>query len=153
MTDKRARTRKEMFDALSPEEQEEALKEMAYPYPLMEAVDADVAEAEMDRRDPPKMSMGNFHGRLKRRKAMEDSPQQKELLVKVSRQDALRMLIDLMEGGELMEMTKKRPRASSDDFESVKQPSGKPGAVMSKAPSMKELVKMLKSIEDDEDDE
>ena len=47
---KRARTRKEMFDAMSPEEQEIALQEMTYPYPLREAVDLDVAEEEMQRR-------------------------------------------------------------------------------------------------------
>lgn len=47
---KRARTRKEMFDALSPEEQEEALQEMTWPYPLKESVELDVAKKEMDRR-------------------------------------------------------------------------------------------------------
>lgn len=50
MAKKKARTRKEMFDMLSPEEQETALREMTFPYPLSEAVEPDVAEKELRRR-------------------------------------------------------------------------------------------------------
>ena len=146
-TRNRARTRKEMFDALSPEEQEKALKEMTYPYPLMEAVDADVAREEMTRRSDDR---GEFlETRFRREQEQRDDPQQKDLLEKVSRQDALRMLLELMEGESLMGLSERRPKSDSDDLEVVEEPSGRPGAVMSKAPSMKELLKMLKSIEDE----
>ena len=135
---KRARTRKEMFDAMSPEEQEIALREMTYPYPLREAVDLDVAEEEMQRRhggefgymddysygqDRASQSGGKFgHGRERDYNARSDGKgggHQRELDAMLDDQ-AARFIVDAVKEGwsreEVAEELDRHPRLGESYF-------------------------------------
>ena len=95
-----------MVEALSPEEQKKALREMTFPYPLAEAFDGDVVFDEMRRREPKLIE------RLSGKKVRDhsddifdltkrvDNPEghQKELFDKVVKKEALRRLLQIFEG-------------------------------------------------------
>jgi hypothetical protein len=83
---KKARTRKDMVEALSPEEQKKALREMTFPYPLAEAFDAKIVHDEMSRRGDGKSV---------------DLDHQKELIEKVSKKQAIDYILRSLEGDEL----------------------------------------------------
>ena len=106
MTKKKSRTRKDMVESLSKEEQDKALREMTFPYPLAEAFDGDVVFDEMRRREPKLIE------RLSGKKVRDhsddvldlakrvDNPEghQKELLDKVVKQAAVKLLMEMLEG-------------------------------------------------------
>lgn len=101
MAKKKARTRKEMFDMLSPEEQESALKEMTFPYPMSEAVEPDVAEKEMRRRFDKDVGFLDYMGlgerdkfKSYRRDLEHDEDGQQRELVQMVKNQAARMIVD-----------------------------------------------------------
>ena len=139
MTKKKARTRKDMVEALSPEEQEKALQEMTFPYPLAEAFDGQVVFDEMKRRNP--RFLGSHRtDRVTDIFDLEDQVDnveghQKELLEKVSKKAAVEQILRLLEGGgegNLPENMKMRSLIGSVDTPL--------------APSVRQREKMLKQV-------
>ena len=79
-----------MVEALSPEEQAKALREMTFPYPLSEAFDAKTVYDEMSRRgDSKSLDLDKI------------DDHQKELIEKVSKKQAIDYILRSLEGDEL----------------------------------------------------
>ena len=125
MTKKKARTRKDMVEALGPEEKKEALREMTFPYPLAEAFDAKTVYAEMSRRgDSKSLDLDKINNH------------QKELIEKVSKKQALDYILRSLEGDEL---NVPKPQFFKNIFGENRK--------RSYSPTAKEMRKLLKGKE------
>ena len=131
-----------MVEALSPEEQKKALREMTFPYPLAEAFDGDVVFDEMRRREPKLLE------RLSGKKVRDhsddisdlakriDSPEghQKELFEKVVKQEALRRLLQMF-GEEDTDMNTPKPKVMHTLIGTAREQL---------SPTQREMAKMYK---------